>query len=1412
MFKLLNINGINRVITTLLFGVIMFFPLDVRATHIVGGEITYKYIDKDTFLVTLTLRRDCFLGSEEAQFDDPASIGVYTTAGDLVTWLPGLTMGQLLLPFMESDTLNQFIRSDCGFEGTQVCVHETKYQGKVRLPRRVGQGGYVLAYQRCCRNGSLNNVINPLETGTTYWISIDENIFGSQKNSSPEFVDWPDVYICANEPFEFNHSAFDLDGDSLAYKLVVPHSGGSITRPRPQPPSIPPYPVIEFASPYSLSDVMGGVPLTIDPVTGIMTATPNLVGQFLVGVAVEEYRNGVLIDVVRRDFQFNVRVCTQAPLADFTTSETNCDGLTVEFYNHSLASNDFRWNFNYPDGGSEFMSQEANPIFTFPEAGVYNVTLFAVRGSDLCADSITKQVAVFENKISADFSYTLNGCYDDKDSLEIVLSDASDFNQPGYSLSEWKWVFIQNGVETQLSGETVTIKVSTTENYEIKMHVVAENGCEADISKIIDPQTLIPKNDFDVILEGCIQDQVVQIKLLDISQGLNPYGIVENSQWDVDGQIYTGNPKNILLPYDGVGIHIKLKTTFKEGCDVEISKFIDVGDLVPKLNASLNVPNCPDENSILIQLNYLDNLSHGLEPGVIKWSAGISSSLNDYTGSTIEFVIPKDSVLHYSLETVFENGCFDKLVVDTLPGPFASLKFSSVPIVLCPNDTISILTNANPDWLYQWSPLEGLDLSDPSDPRVFSNENRTYYITVTDGICTVSDSIDVTVLVGGIDLTIDGDSVVCQNIVSLSVSGGVGEGVYNWTNGPNSGVIIGVGDSVILPLTRREETFYVRFVGEMCSTQPATFTVRNETPLIENTSPVRICNSDTLDLTTVSLVGYHENIFMWQNDSHIISGQNTPHPIIAIDETETGSFTLYYTVENQFGCVLNDSVQVKIDIPPIVDFTFDVVECGSLEICFEVIGDYRAFLNWDFGDPTTEDDTSIDKSPCYNYNDVGQYTVVLSNIARVCEFEPVVKEVSVNAGIDLSYIGNRQVCLDDTLTHTLSSSVDNLDYVWTDVNGNILSQDTFYTFVATDDQKIIIKATDQYGCFEVDTISINVVRFDYSFDFGKNDTLCNNQVNDIKLLIDNPSDYEIVWSPEEIVVSGQNTATPSILTGFADEISVTLTHKLTGCTDTRSFKPDLFDTFDFTVDVPEIVCYDLSTTLSVNIDNPDNYTYHWEPEGLFISGFNSPNPSLLIDKDTSAVITVVDKITGCVVVKTVPLLVGFSLFVDVEVEPDSEIYEGGSVDLSVVDILDDSEYIWNTGESGTTITVSPEETTVYVVTVTDQNGCTATGSVEVVVRNAKCDETDVYLPNAFTPNGDGVNDVFIPRSNFIDEMQLVIYNRWGQEVFTSIDKNQGWDGTYEGKLLPADSFAYYLKVRCVNAEEYIKKGNVTLIR
>ena len=254
------------------------------ATHIIGGEMNYKCLGNNEYQISLTVYRDCFLG--EAPLDDTAYVGIFDIANELVLTLPML-LGDI-------DTILQ--EDNCLQIPPNICVETTTYVDTITLMPQAG--GYHIAYQRCCRNGTILNIIDPLNTGSTYEIQLSETAMLSC-NSSPILNDWPPTFVCVNRPLVYSSAAFDEDGDSLAYRLCTPFEGGlSMTNPRPRPSFPPPFDTVRWNSPtYSLDNLLGGVPLEIDPLTGLMTATPNIIGQFVVGVCVDEYRDGVLLSL-----------------------------------------------------------------------------------------------------------------------------------------------------------------------------------------------------------------------------------------------------------------------------------------------------------------------------------------------------------------------------------------------------------------------------------------------------------------------------------------------------------------------------------------------------------------------------------------------------------------------------------------------------------------------------------------------------------------------------------------------------------------------------------------------------------------------------------------------------------------------------------------------------------------------------------------------------------------------------------------------------------------------------------------------------------------------------------------------------------------------------------------------------------
>ncbi|MEM6726843.1 MAG: gliding motility-associated C-terminal domain-containing protein, partial [Bacteroidota bacterium] len=156
-------------------------------------------------------------------------------------------------------------------------------------------------------------------------------------------------------------------------------------------------------------------------------------------------------------------------------------------------------------------------------------------------------------------------------------------------------------------------------------------------------------------------------------------------------------------------------------------------------------------------------------------------------------------------------------------------------------------------------------------------------------------------------------------------------------------------------------------------------------------------------------------------------------------------------------------------------------------------------------------------------------------------------------------------------------------------------------------------------------------------------------------------------------------------------------------------------------------------------------------------------------------------------------------------------------DISTEDTL---TYFWNPPQYLSCVdcpnpTVFPFENTTYTLVVTNQEGCSASDEINIRVQK----DRNIFIPNAFTPNGDGVNDIFMIFGGLgvINVEEFRIYDRWGEQIialqdFQTDDPNYGWDGTFRGQQMNSGVFVYYAKVLFVDGEVVLFKGDVTLVR
>lgn len=1140
IIKLINSNFTIGKLSLVLVILFMGLASQVSATHIVGGDISYKCLGSSQYEVTLTVRIDCENGEE--YFDETAFVGVFDGFGNLLPWVGTGGMVQLTNPVI--DTVDTNIGAGpCGFVGDEVCVEEAIYTGIVSLPFRTT--GYFLAYQRCCRNFSVTNLVNPLETGATYFTRVTEKAL-LVCNDSPKFNEWSDIFICANEPHLFDHSASESDGDSLVYSICAAKNGATFDNPQPSPPDGPPYEDVIYQPPFGPDDPMGGVPLVIDPQTGIYTATPNALGQFQIAVCVEEYRDGELLSRTIRDFQYNVVACINedAPIANFDAPDLLCDGtLTVDFVNQSQGAESYTWNFNYPTTDMDFISMEENPTFTFPGPGEYVIALSAIRDLDGCTDTKFDTIGLYDSDLLADFEFEISSCV--PDSTNIQFTDTSV--DPDYEIVEWDWVFMTE-----------------------------------------------------------------------------------------DGYNNTSNEQNPFV------------------------------------------------------------------------------------------TVPKDDNVVVSLTVYSDNGCSDAIEKEVDADPL-DLEVLASPAMICEGDTTAILIDPNCDVIYTILPQTYVwtNDEDTTDCNIYIIPFDTieYRIYASNGICFDSTSLTVEIIPQS-DLVLSGDSLACADSIHMNVTGGFDFNQYEWSFDPDFDPLVGdMSDSldIVFPPNTDTVTVYVRVKDGTGCSDVYSKEVINKTVDIVYQMVDTIC------------AGVEEEIFIenngeddieitWEDNDIIV--MTTDSSVIVYSEDAGTIDTINFVVSNEFGCTEEGQIIIYKEEQPELDMTSDL-QCGSFEVCFSTSQDELEIF-WDFGDPTTDADTSLLVDPCYEYPGPGEYIVTLSINEGACSTLEIKDTVIVPEIIEL----------------------------------NVETQ----LFEICEGEKVVMEA------------DVNV-------------------------------DAEIYW-----IINGDTVATGNMYmdTFFVNTTVTVVAEDDFGCTDEADIEIEVY-LFDIMIDGPDVICENDTVTLTLtNNSEGDNFDYNWFPDANIISGDGTTEVTVTASEPTEFGVIVTNLDNNCL--DSTFFLLDVSV-IDGEIYADPiDPYQCTESEIGISNPDSDWTFVWNNGETGPVIVDTIMNDTTYTVTVTDENGCTEEYSILITPQIPNCDENDVFLPNAFSPNNDGVNDEFKVRSNYIKQIDFVIYNRWGEEIFRTNDKNVGWDGIYNGEELAPDVYTFALNVVCSNGVDYQKIGSVTLIR
>lgn len=655
--------------------------------------------------------------------------------------------------------------------------------------------------------------------------------------------------------------------------------------------------------------------------------------------------------------------------------------------------------------------------------------------------------------------------------------------------------------------------------------------------------------------------------------------------------------------------------------------------------------------------------------------------------------------------------------------PFTLADFDAPPIDCTPytvNFNNTSMGSSSTTYFWDFGDGDTSTLFNPTHTYTSSGTFTITLITFDSLSCNLSDTIVKQV-------SILSDTTYSLSPVTICGNGSVQIGLlpnpnpnitYTWS--PSSGLsATNISNPFASPATTT--TYQLLISNGICT--DTVFQTVNVIPMGINTTPdTTICGGNSITLTANSAF----TNYVWSSNVNFTDTLNTSTTNNSINLTPTNSAT-YYIQGFTGSCSNIDSVHVNVINETTTQYPannicrFDTLQIG-------ILPDTSTNLTYTWTPNTNISSTTIANPyvwPTVNTT----YTLIVSN--GICA-DTLIYPINVTT-VNLQANADTTICLGSSVLLTASNGTGTGTYVWS-INPNLTPalnnpNDSTVTVLPVNNTTYYVQTTIN-GCSARDTVLINVSSVNVT---TTNISVCNPGQYTLNATA-TPSNVSYQWLPAPLIISGENTATPTVLAQSNTTFQVIATNSI-GCSDTAiaqiSISPLGLANVNAYADNDTII-NGQSTTLHVSPSS--GYTILWTP-ATGLSNVASADPI-----------------------------------------------------------------------------ASPNSTTEYIVSLTDGQGCSRTDTVKITVIDFICEEPYIYLPNAFTPNDDGQNDVLYLRGNLIEEMYLAIYNRWGELVFESTSPQVGWDGTYKGMKCDPAVFVYYFTVKCPGGVEFFKKGNVTLIR
>lgn len=815
------------------------------------------------------------------------------------------------------------------------------------------------------------------------------------------------------------------------------------------------------------------------------------------------------------------------------------------------------------------------------------------------------------------------------------------------------------------------------------------------------------------------------------------------------------------------------------GCSFVDSIAVGPGSMPGNLGFNTTDPDCHGGSNGSATVN----VQGGQGPYNYDWSTGDTTATADNLGAGT-----------YYVDVVTEEGCHSSDTVTIQEPPELVLSIDSLAEPLCFGDSNGYgeasVQGGQPPYDFEWStspPLNGQQVSD-----LYAGN---FTVTVTDGngcmdsaSFTLNQPDPLSSSMNSTDVSCNGGS---DGSATVNVGGGTGPYQYDWMG-------YGVQQSSMSGLSAGQ------YVVEVTDQNGCSI---HDTAIVDEPAPLAI---DTLNMTDPTCHGSDDGSI-----STSVSGGASPYSYnwMGINQSSSdlsdlhaGTYVLEVTDAN--GCAAVDSFEL-VDPAPVqvtVDQVFDV-SCNGGEDGMATAtasgGQGPYSIQWNVDSPQTGN-SAFDLS-------AGSYTVTATD-ANGCEAttsfvvdEPAPMDLSVNP------LGDT-ICPNDTITLSASATGGNGNYffVWDQGLGVGSTHDVSPN--QTTDYSVI--AYDSTGCASEEvTVSIEVRELDRSkFEVHGGEEICKGEMGTIWASYnDEGADVDFSWDQGIGNGEGPHHVLPNDTTTYTVTVSDPCQNQLTD-----SVTVPVLPIPKVSVEVPDVdSCGEASVICKNDTNTASSTAYEWKFSNGETRHEEEPKLQFNSSGQHSAKLYLTNQ-HGCenmdgdqfeVTIHPIP-----SADFDMDPEESTSIMEPEFAfhynDPYAM------EWTFDFGDGDSSNKRDPvheyDEVGTYDVTLSAKTiyGCEAEKTKEIVVE----EKFAYYVPNAFTPDGDGVNDEFDGEGTGYVAREMMIFNRWGELVFESTNPEEGWDGTVNGNTVRPDTYVYKIKVQDLHGNWHEKEGHVTVVR